>query len=181
MLTLNEELELLSGISMYKKLDFMRESNAIEGEMESPQIGRVNPGDIKALHYLFSAKCSPNKIEPKTIKQLHKILGAYLKKDWVGKWRDRQVYIGKHTPPSPEEVPKLMREYCKNFGDMNAWEAHNRYEEIHPFTDLNGRTGRLLWLLKAVDEGYRFTIPFLRMYYYQTLEQYEKQRATKSV
>jgi len=34
---------------------------------------------------------------------------------------------------------------------MNSWEAHNKFEAIHPFQDLNGKVGRLIWLSKAIN------------------------------
>ena len=136
----------------------MSESNMIEGE------DRINPGDMAAVKYALSVEWSDA-----TIKSLHLQLGAYLHKDWVGRWRTCDVRIGKHIPPPWQEVPHIMEAYITNLPRMNAWEAHNAFEFIHPFQDLNGRTGRLIWLSKAVHEGYDFEIPFLQAYYYQTL------------
>jgi Fic family protein len=71
-------------------------------------------------------------------------------------------------------VPDLMDNFIKVLPILDSWETHNKFEKIHCFTDLNGRVGRLIWLRKAIDEGYNFEIPFLQMYYYQTLQHYEK-------
>ena len=100
---------------------------------------------------------------------LHSFVGMYLEKRWVGGWRDCDLTVGKYEPPSWKFVPGLMQKYIEDFPELKSWEAHNRFEKIHPFQDLNGRVGRLIWLSKAVDEGYDFQIPFLQMYYYQTL------------
>jgi Fic family protein len=142
----------------------MLESNKIEGE------NRINPGDKEAFEYAIrSISCLQD------ILNIHYLLGEYLKKDWVGKLRTVYVRIGQYNPPSPIEVPKLMEEYCNSLYIMNSWEAHNEFEKIHPFQDLNGRTGRLIWFSKAIKEGYRQSFPFLQAFYYQTLSRYEKE------
>ena len=148
---------------MTKEMKFMLESNRIEGE------DRINPGDFEAVGYTLNEfKKSQNIIA------IHRILGDYLKKPWVGVYRSCNVYIGNYTPLDFRRVPELMTSYMDKFNNLNAWEAHNEFERIHPFQDLNGRVGRLIWLYKALKEGYDFTIPFLQMYYYQTLREYER-------
>ena len=77
-----------------------------------------------------------------------------------GDYRDSEVRIGgsEHIPPKPSEVPTLMQ---KLFEECNrekrelhpielATLIHNKLVKIHPFTDGNGRTSRLLmnWILQ---------------------------------
>ncbi len=138
---------------------FMLESNRIEGE------DRLNPSDESA--FWFATEIIGWNIED--ILLVHEYLGKYLKKDWVGKWRNRNVRVGSYFPPKWMEVPDLMTEYFIKLPNLKSWEAHNQFEAIHPFQDLNGRVGRLIWLNKAINEGYDFSIPFLQKYYYQTL------------
>lgn len=147
-------------IDKYKQ--FMLESNRIEDE------DRINPGDIKAIEFALKGI---NKLSD--ILELHRLLGEYLKKDWVGKWRTCDVRVGSYAPPSYYIVPDLMKNYWNRFYLMNSWRAHNEFEKVHPFVDLNGRIGRLVWLNKAVKNGYDFSIPFLQAFYYQTLQDYE--------
>ena len=141
---------------------FMLESNRIEGE------DRLNPGDENAFNFARGGIDSIG-----DIRHLHLLLGGHPKADWVGGWRKVNVMVGVYRPPSATEVPALMMEYFVRFPDMDSYDAHNFFERIHPFQDLNGRVGRLIWLSKAMDEGYDFEIPFLQKYYYQTLARIE--------
>lgn len=146
---------------------FMRESNRIEGEMDNGQ-GCINPGDLEAVHFLFYM----NSVSKRNLLKLHRMLGSHLQKPWVGKYRDCQVFVGSYVPPAPERVEFLMERYCKAYHSFDSWTAYNEFEAIHPFEDLNGRMGRLLWLKKAVTEGFKYQRTFLEQYHYQTLQHY---------
>jgi Fic family protein len=74
----------------------------------------------------------------------------------AGRYADQGRYVltetGRHTFPSPTEVPALM-------GDLARWRetafaAHRRLVDIHPFNDGNGRTARLLMNLILIRGGY---------------------------
>jgi len=142
---------------------FMLESNCIEGEE------RLNPCDDDAIDLALTGIETEN-----DILSLHKLLGEYLNKSWVGKYRHVNVTVGRCVPPKWENVPLLMQDYVQRLPDMDSFTAHNAFEKIHPFRDLNGRVGRLIWLSKAIDEGYTFSMPFLQKYYYQTLNYFEE-------
>ncbi|MDO4432141.1 MAG: Fic family protein [Aerococcaceae bacterium] len=71
----------------------------------------------------------------------------------ISGYRTQSVLIrgAAHLPPSPKEVPNLMLYYVHNYNNTvysNIYEKiadqHIRFEQIHPFSDGNGRTGRLL-------------------------------------
>jgi Fic family protein len=65
-----------------------------------------------------------------------------------------------YTPPSPVELPRLLAEWE---GFMNSSDSlhplivmalgHYQFEAIHPFSDGNGRTGRVLNVLALVNAG----------------------------
>ena len=76
-----------------------------------------------------------------------------------GNFRDSEVKISGSSwlPPTAKEVPKLMQQLFKEHAvqkktlhpvELATW-THNRLVQIHPFTDGNGRTSRLVmnWLL----------------------------------
>ncbi|VVB77339.1 Fic/DOC family protein [uncultured archaeon] len=76
-----------------------------------------------------------------------------------GSYRDSKVRIAgsRHIPPKPVNVPKLLEglfaEFYLEKKTLHPIELaallHNRFVNIHPFTDGNGRTSRLLmnWIL----------------------------------
>jgi len=148
---------------------FMRESNAIEGELEDGGgRGRLNRGDIQAAHLMLGYK----EVTLEKLLKVHEKLGEYLHVVWNGRLREVDVRVGTYKAPRWIEVADLMADYIKKYKKMDSFEAYNEFEMIHPFRDINGRTGRLLWLKKALKEGYRFNISFLHKYHYQTLDRH---------
>ena len=142
--------------------NFMLESNKIEGEYE------LNPNDMTvAEEACYGIKDLDH------LKDMHGRLTKHLNVGWSGRWRIVNVSVGSYSPPIWKAVPELMLQFFSNYHSMDSWIAHNEFQKIHPFQDFNGRAGRLIWLSKAVKEGrYRFRLPFLQTYYYQTLNHY---------
>jgi Fic family protein len=68
-----------------------------------------------------------------------------------------------YAPPPSEEVEKLISELVNWISEhkeihpvIRAGLFHYQFETIHPFTDGNGRTGRLLTLLHLYQSGWDF-------------------------
>jgi len=97
------------------------------------------------------------------ILQIHKRVLGYSDPIEAGLYRQTQVYVGDHIPPSPVD----LHEYMKSFqswllsADIDllhpielAALAHYKLVYIHPFVDGNGRTSRLLMNLFLMRAGY---------------------------
>jgi Fic family protein/DNA-binding XRE family transcriptional regulator len=104
-----------------------------------------------ALKYLFAWVLDKNSINEGLILKLHAILMNSIRDD-AGAYRNHGVRIlGANIPTANYlKVPVLLKELIKNINasgqDIIARvsEIHGRFEQIHPFSDGNGRIGRLL-------------------------------------
>lgn len=92
--------------------------------------------------------------------RLHKEAFEELFPSWAGRYRDRDVVVGKYNPPHYFEVPFLIKQYCEDLEyrlSLNGSKpsvsdilietlafAEGRFLSIHPFLDFNGRIIRML-------------------------------------
>lgn len=103
--------------------------------------------------------------------ELHRLLAdEVMDQGSAGCYRSINVQVGKHFPPSHEDVSPLMFELLEWWNTESAALSpilssailHYRFEDIHPFADGNGRTGRALalWDLyrRGFDAHYLFSI-----------------------
>ncbi|MCK5296743.1 MAG: Fic family protein [Alphaproteobacteria bacterium] len=116
----------------------------------------------KALSCIYSFS-KQNLITEQDILNLHSMILRSIDDNNAGKYRSIPVRIAgsEVTLPSPDKVPSMMKdfvEWLEKNKDMHpvmlAAEAHFRLVTIHPFTDGNGRTARLLMNLILLQKGY---------------------------
>lgn len=108
-----------------------------------------------------NAKKSP--ITHEDVLKLHKIVATdVMDQGTAGKYRTIAVRVGEYLPPPASEVSGLMfellgwwnKESEKLSPVLSSAILHYRFEEIHPFADGNGRTGRALALWELYRRGF---------------------------
>ncbi|MDP3057431.1 MAG: Fic family protein [bacterium] len=112
-----------------------------------------------ALNYLFDYLAQKGAINENLVLKLHGILMNGIYPD-AGAYRNHAVRIlGVNLSTAnylklPDLIPAIINEAAKKTDDIIALSAsiHSRFEQAHPFSDGNGRIGRILMcamLLKA--------------------------------
>lgn len=112
-----------------------------------------------ALNYLFNYIAEEKNIDEDLILKLHSILMNGIRSD-AGAYRNHAVRIVGINLPTANymSVPDLMYKVLANAAGQTqdiialSTVVHSKFEQIHPFSDGNGRIGRLLMdamLLKA--------------------------------
>ena len=95
--------------------------------------------------------------------KLHRILAeSVMDQGLAGSYRTIQVRVGRHCPPRAVDVSGLMFELLEWWNKqstelspvLSSAILHYRFEDIHPFADGNGRTGRALALWELYRRGF---------------------------
>ncbi|XP_071650066.1 protein adenylyltransferase Fic isoform X2 [Temnothorax longispinosus] len=102
-------------------------------------------------------------ISIKDILEIHRRVLGHVDPVEGGQFRRTQVYVGGHIPPGPDSIHYLMEEFVLWLNSEQAIRmhpvryaalAHYKLVHIHPFTDGNGRTSRLLMNMILMQAGY---------------------------
>ncbi|XP_065088916.1 protein adenylyltransferase Fic [Ochlerotatus camptorhynchus] len=117
-----------------------------------------------AMKYINATLVNKNDfITLKDILEIHRRVLGHVDPIEGGEFRRTQVYVGGHVPPGPGDLSILMSRFE---GWLNAKQtfqlhpvkyaamAHYKLVHIHPFTDGNGRTSRLLMNTLLMRAGY---------------------------
>lgn len=165
-LTLRETDMVLRGLTIDKKS--LKEHLEVIGHKE-------------AFDYVKQLVSENAEISEKLIKDIHYLVLAD-KKDDRGVYRRIPIRImgAAHEPVQPyliiPKMEELLEQYKNSKEDIVTKLArfHIEFEDIHPFIDGNGRTGRLLINLELMKAGYPpIDIKFSdRLKYYEAFDEY---------
>jgi Fic family protein len=159
--------------------EFIFNSNNIEGSKIPPEKVReiILKGDAKHTNrnevievqnsiIAFEYIKKSFKFNVNSIKRIYNILTNNLFREgnvpYPKGFKTQEIIVGnsKTVPPEKveEELKQLLKWYISNKNIIHplilAFEFHKMYEHIHPFTDGNGRTGRLVMNKILMNAGY---------------------------
>ena len=119
--------------------------------------------NFEALRYVRGLARQETRLTEMDVRSLHRLVMLRSAPDIAGRYADQGRYVvtdsGRHAFPSPAEVPAPMGAFAEWLGGLSgspddAFTAHLRFVNIHPFNDGNGRTARLLMNLVLLRAGY---------------------------
>jgi Fic family protein len=142
---------------------------------------------LEATNHAEAFDTLPKLVErPITLETIQQLHGLVMDKidPHAGELRKVQVYIrgAPLTPPSARDVPGYVAQWVDWLTSDTALGydpvtraaiAHHDFEAIHPYTDGNGRVGRLLLNLMLMQDGYppALVLREWRARYIQALQQ----------
>jgi Fic family protein len=127
-------------------------------------------GNVEAMERAIAIGAATEPFTVADIQDIHRTLLRFTddleiagvlraKQNWIG-GNDYHPIGATYVPPPPEQVPALLEDLCRFIARTDlaavaqAAIAHAQFENIHPFADGNGRTGRALiyTILRRRDE-----------------------------
>ncbi len=140
---------------------FIAESNRIEG-IE----GQIEPSVLLASEAFLG-------LETVTVQDMCNIVNVFQPGAELRNKAGLDVRVGNRIPPNGGiDIETRLIDILSDAKKISPFDIHVLYESLHPFTDGNGRTGRLLWAWQMInnDVSPGISLGFLHAFYYQSLE-----------
>lgn len=126
---------------------------SMENEVYKPKDIEEMQGHFAMFNYMLETLINP--LSETIVKELHKQLKQCVFEDIangynIGEYKGRKNFVSDIETALPSEVPEKMKALLEWYHRKEAVtletlaEFHARYENIHPFQDGNGRTGRII-------------------------------------
>jgi Fic family protein len=137
-----------------KEREFLWESNCIENERSQEALEDAERA------WLYARTLIKGVISVFNVLKIHELLMKRLNPRIAGRFRSRDVWIGGECKEYRgrefllSQLEDIINSINKSFNfktftkegrEETARYEHVRFEDIHPFEDGNGRTGRILW------------------------------------
>lgn len=179
--------------------------DAIEAEVQSNTNIPEDVDDI--LHYIKALNYGIKRVQednfPITLRFMRELHEKLMKgarsthHAYPGEFRRSQNWIGGTNPTNAKFVPPPVDDMNRALNDLEkfihnddsvldiikAGVIHSQFETIHPFTDGNGRTGRMLitfylWKVGLLEKPVLFLSSYFKKHqkvYYQKLDEYHSE------
>ncbi|MYN26034.1 Fic family protein [Duganella levis] len=154
------------------------EGITIGGKLLREHFEAINHRD--AICYMEDAVHNEEPLSEWQIRNLHRLVLKEIDNANAGLYRRTNVVIAgaRHVPPDALQVPEQMHALLDWYTEaqlhpvLRAVQLHADFVKIHPFTDGNGRTARLLLNLELLKAGYpALVLPVQRrLAYYEALD-----------
>lgn len=191
--------EVLSGFDNSFNIEYAHNSTAIEGNTltliqtkaiieDGLSVGGKMLREIyevanhaKAFAYVQNRVADGKPLDENTVKDIHALLMENIQVGGVYRNVEVRITGAGHKPPVPSEMYRQIKNFFADLPyktDLNAIElaawTHAEFVRIHPFTDGNGRTSRMIMNYQLLSNGF---LPVSiakenRLEYFDALETY---------
>ncbi|GAA9159471.1 Fic family protein [Helicobacter pylori] len=135
---------------------------------------------FECVNYLLESFKEPLSLE--YFKTLHKILKNNCSDEIIGGFKKHPNFVGDSTTTRPQLVGSELTNLLQRYHSLtetsleNIIDFHVAFEKIHPFSDGNGRVGRLVMFKECLKNN---IMPFIienehKAFYYMGIREYHK-------
>jgi Fic family protein len=152
---------------MFDLAKFIQESNLIDPQLDifDNALPGMEPGDLLFDNQLnafnLAKELAKEKPYPGIAQDLHRELTRnvpfFEERGCSGRYRNHSIHMAGSEMPAHYLLSNIMKDWLEHVDELlieakknkinrtkAAWWCHHAFECIHPFSDGNGRTGRLL-------------------------------------